>query len=100
MDTHTRSQSVAFFHLLGNDLRWQLVRALAHSDMRLSELATRTGVPPATIVFELAALHLAHVKCARRWLAPPRSSTGASLIPRRLRSPASVTAPSSRSRRS
>jgi hypothetical protein len=59
MDTLGRSESLAFFRLLSNDLRWQLVHRLAHSDGRLSDLAAHTGQPADDIAAELEPLRAA-----------------------------------------
>src|SRR5690606_39106427 len=72
MDTLDPSDSLALFRLLAHDLRCHLVRSLAQSDARVSELAARVGEAPETIVSELERLRSAGLVTERQSDAPSR----------------------------
>ena len=55
-----------FLKLLGHDLRWQILGALAHSDRRVHELVELVGRPMNLVSYHLRLLREAHLVCERR----------------------------------
>lgn len=49
----------ALLKILANDLRWQIVRALSHSDLRVQELTDRLNQPQNLVSYHLKKLHQA-----------------------------------------
>jgi protein-tyrosine-phosphatase len=60
--------------LLGNDVRWRLVRALAGSDRKVNELVQAVGQPPNLVSYHLGQLRAARVASVRRSSADARDA--------------------------
>lgn len=56
MDATGQTAAPDIFKLLADDLRWQIVTQLAHSDLRVQELTARTGRPQNLVSYHLRQL--------------------------------------------
>jgi protein-tyrosine-phosphatase/DNA-binding transcriptional ArsR family regulator len=65
-------EPAALLKLLGNDLRWRLVSALATSDRRVNELVEAVGHPANLVSYHLAQLRAARMVSERRSSADAR----------------------------
>ena len=63
-----------FLQLLGDEVRWQLVSALAYSDRRAQELAEQLGRPANLLSYHLKRLRQAHLVRQRRSAADHRAT--------------------------
>lgn len=62
-----------FLRLISNDLRWQLLKALSHSDLRVQELVRRIGQPQNLVSYHLRLLLEKGLVDEHRSLADARS---------------------------
>jgi protein-tyrosine-phosphatase/DNA-binding transcriptional ArsR family regulator len=65
-------EPAALLKLLGNDVRWRLVSALAASDRKVNELVAAVGQPPNLVSYHLAQLRAARLVGERRSSADAR----------------------------
>lgn len=65
---------LAFLQLAGNPVRWQLLRELASSDLRVGELTARVGQPQNAISYHLGRLRAGGLVSTRRSSADHRDS--------------------------
>jgi protein-tyrosine-phosphatase/DNA-binding transcriptional ArsR family regulator len=70
--TELRSEPAALLKLLSNQARWQLVGALAASDLKVNELVESVGVRPNLVSYHLGQLRRASVVSERRSSADAR----------------------------
>ena len=71
-DADPHIEPSALLKLLGNDVRWRLVAALASSDRKVNELVERVGQPPNLVSYHLGQLRCATVVSERRSSADAR----------------------------
>lgn len=72
MSTRQKQSPPAFLKLLAHELRWQLITALAESDLRVGELVAITGEPPNLVSYHLKQLRQAELVSERRSIADGR----------------------------
>jgi ArsR family transcriptional regulator, arsenate/arsenite/antimonite-responsive transcriptional repressor / arsenate reductase (thioredoxin) len=68
----SRVEPAVLLKLLGNDVRWRLVAALAASDRKVNELVEATGQPPNLVSYHLGQLRAARMVGERRSSADAR----------------------------
>ncbi|WIX75489.1 MarR family transcriptional regulator [Amycolatopsis carbonis] len=75
MDTARRTPGAPrFLHLAGEQLRWDLLRALAHSDHRVGDLITAVGQPQSLVSYHLRKLRSGGLVTGRRSSADGRDT--------------------------
>ena len=75
MSTYPNGRAPEIFRLLANDLRWQLIVALARSDLKVQELAARTDRPQNLVSYHLKELRAAELVVERRSSADARATS-------------------------
>jgi protein-tyrosine-phosphatase/DNA-binding transcriptional ArsR family regulator len=66
MQSTIQAAAPEFLKLLANDIRWQILRALRHSDLRVQELADVVGKPINLVSYHLRLLRVEEVVHERR----------------------------------
>jgi len=72
LNAHSPAQSLRFLKLIGHDLRWQLLAALAHSDRQVQELARLIDQPQNLVSYHLKRLRSLDLVGERRSAADGR----------------------------
>lgn len=60
------SEPPAFLHVVGDPVRWRLLRELAHGDLRVRELVDAVGEPQSLVSYHLGRLRKAGLLTSRR----------------------------------
>lgn len=74
MTTASVARAPALLRVLAHDVRWAIVRLLAHGDMRVREMVAATGEAPNLITYHLGQLRAAGLVWVRRSSADGRDS--------------------------